>query len=102
MYEQNHSEKGSAKLSILLDAPVKRTNLVTKSEHSEPSTSSILLISLAIGIAMILVMYLGITYTEGSIKDYSTCRDKIIGFEQSGMYPNGEQFKLALSYCDAK
>jgi hypothetical protein len=31
-----------------------------------------------------------------------TCRDKIVGFEQSGMYTNSGQFKLALSYCEAK
>jgi hypothetical protein len=89
-------------MSILLWAPVTRTNLLTKSKHVEPKTSSILLISAAISIALILVMYAGLTYTEGMTKEYSACRDKIKGFEQHGMYPSAELFKLALSYCDAK
>jgi hypothetical protein len=29
----------------------------------------------------------------------SACRDKIVGFEQRGMYINSDEFKLALSYC---
>jgi len=48
---------------------------------------------------IILLMYAGISYTEGTMKQYSTCRDKIIGFEQRGMYPSAEEFKLALSFC---
>jgi len=30
------------------------------------------------------------------MKGYPTCKDKIIGFEQRGMYTNSDQFKLAL------
>ena len=46
-----------------------------------------------------LLMYAGIMYTESTMKQYSACRDKITGYEQSGIYTNSEQFKLALSYC---
>jgi hypothetical protein len=102
VYEQKQNDKGGAKMSILLWAPVRRTNLITKSKHGEPKTSSILLISAAISIVLILSMYTGLTYTEGMTKEYSACRDKIKGFEQHGMYPSPELFKLALSYCDVK
>ena len=44
-------------------------------------------------------MYVGILFTEGSMKSYSACREKIIGYEQRGLYTSPEQFKLALSYC---
>jgi hypothetical protein len=89
-------------MSILLQAPVKRTGLITKSIHDEPKTSLIVLISAAVVIAAILLMYVGILYTEGAMKGYSDCRDKIIGFEHNGLYSSPEQFKLALSYCDGK
>jgi hypothetical protein len=36
------------------------------------------------------------------IGEFTACRDKIIGFEQLGMYSSPEQFKLALSYCSGK
>jgi hypothetical protein len=49
-----------------------------------------------------LLMYAGIMYTESTMKQYSACRDKIIGYEQSGIYTSPDQFKLALSYCDSK
>ncbi|HEY9492286.1 MAG TPA: hypothetical protein VIP56_09895, partial [Nitrososphaeraceae archaeon] len=58
-----------------------------------------LLISVAIILSVVLLMYAGILFTEGSMKFYSTCREKIIGFEQRGLYTSPEQFKLALSYC---
>ncbi len=38
------------------------------------------------------------SYTEG-MKEHTTCRDKIIGFEQRGMYPSPGEFRLALSFC---
>ena len=87
-------------MSILLHLPHLRTEKVTKSERREPKTSSILLISVAIFIAIILLMYIGILYTESSMKQYSMCRDKIIGYEQRGIYTSPEEFRLALSYCD--
>jgi hypothetical protein len=87
-------------LSIILDSLLLRTKEITKSKHGEPKTSSILLISVAIMMAIILLMYGGISYTEGTMKQYSMCRDKIIGFEQHGMYPSAGEFKLALSFCD--
>jgi hypothetical protein len=36
------------------------------------------------------------------IGEYSSCRDKITGFGQNGMYSSPEQFKLALTYCEGK
>ncbi|HXV88013.1 MAG TPA: hypothetical protein VD710_02850 [Nitrososphaeraceae archaeon] len=89
-------------MSILLHVPVPRPKLATKSTHSESKTSSILLISAAISIALILTVFVGLTYTDGMMGEYSACRDKIIGFEQHGMYGSPEQFKLALTYCEGK
>ena len=102
MYDQERNQMGGAKLSILLEVPKAKTNLITKSKHGESKTSSILLISAAISIALILVVFVGLTYTDGMTGEISTCRDKIIGFEQHGMYGSPEQFKLALSYCSGQ
>jgi len=88
-------------LSIILDTPLIRPDVIVKSKHGEPKTSSLLLISVAITLAIVLFMYAGLAYTEGTMKQYSACRDKIIGYEQSGMYTNPEEFRLALSFCDA-
>jgi hypothetical protein len=88
-------------LSVILDSLLLRTKEITKSKHGEPKTSSILLISVAITMAIILLMYVGILYTEGTMKQYSTCRDKIADYEQSGMYPSPGEFGLALSFCDS-
>ena len=87
-------------MSIILVTPLLRTKEITKSKHGEPKTSSILLISVAIIMTIILLMYAGISYTEEMMKQYSTCRDKIIGFEQRGIYPSLGEFRLALSFCD--
>jgi len=89
-------------LSVILDTLFLRTNEITKSKHSEPKISSILLISVATTMAIILLMYVGILYTEGTMKQYSICRDKIVGFEQRGMYPSPGEFRLALSSCESK
>ena len=89
-------------MSVILDTLFLRTNEITKSKHSEPKTSSILLISVAITMAIILLMYVGILYTEGTMKQYSICKDKIVGFEQRGMYPSPGEFRLALSSCESK
>lgn len=102
MYEQKTNTKGSAIMSILLKAPIRKTGLITKSTHVGPKTSSILLVSATIFIAVVLLMYTGIAFTEGTMKGYSECRGKIVGFEQKGMYGSPDQFKLALSYCDPK
>ena len=64
--------------------------------------TSILLITVSIFIVIILLMYSGLMYTETMMKQYSACRDKIVGFEQSGIYSSPDQFKLALSYCEVK
>jgi hypothetical protein len=85
-------------LSIILSTPLLRTKEITTSKRGEPKTSSILLISAAIIMAIILLTYAGMSYTEG-MKEHTTCRDKIIGFEQRGMYPSPGEFRLALSFC---
>jgi len=89
-------------MSILLHAPSPIKKLVAKPKRGEPRTSSMLLISVSIFIGIILLMYSGLMYTETMMKQYSACRDKIIGYEQSGIYTGPDQFKLALSYCEAK
>jgi len=89
-------------MSITLDTPVLRTKEITQSKHGEPKTPSILLISVAITMAIILLMYAGIVYTEAGMKQYSTCRDKIIGYKQHGLYTSPEEFRSALSFCDSK
>jgi hypothetical protein len=85
-------------MSILLHvaAPVKK--LVAKSKHVEPTTSSILLISAALFIAFIFVVNIGVLLPN-TMNQYNTCRDKIVGYQQSGIYTNSEQFKLAMTYC---
>jgi len=69
-------------LSVILDTLLLKTKETTKSKHGESKTSSILLISAAITMAIILMMYAGLSFTEGVMKQYSACRDKIIGYEQ--------------------
>ena len=73
-------------MSNILDNPILRPHEITKSKHNEVKTSSILLISLAITMTIILLMYAGMWYSESIMKQYSACRDKIIGFEQRGFY----------------
>ncbi len=46
-------------------------------------------------------MIAGISYTEAGMKHYSACSDKVVGYEQSGMYPTPGEFRLALSFCDS-
>jgi hypothetical protein len=48
-------------LSIILDTPLLRTKEITKSKYGEPKTSAILLISVAIMMAISLLMYAGIS-----------------------------------------
>lgn len=85
-------------MSILLHVPVPIKKLVTKSKHVEPTTSSILLISIALFLAFVLLTNIGVLLPN-TMNQYNTCRDKIVGYEQSGIYTSPEQFKLALSYC---
>ena len=86
-------------MSILLHVPKK---LVTEPKHPEPTTTSIVLVSFAMFVGIIILMYFGLMYTETTMKQYSDCTSKIVGFEQSGMYVNSDQFKLALSYCNSR
>ena len=91
-----------AKMTVIMDTPISRTNEIAKSKQGGPKTSSILLMSLAISLAIVLLTYAGFVYSESLLKQPSTCRDKMIGYEQKGMYRNSEQFRLALSYCGSK
>jgi hypothetical protein len=86
-------------MSILLHVPKK---LVTEPKHPEPTTTSIVLVSFAMFVGIIILMYSGLMYTETTMKQYSDCTSKIVGFRQSGMFVNSDQFKLALSYCNAR
>jgi hypothetical protein len=85
-------------MSILLHASLPVKKLVAKSKHVEPSTTSILLISAALFIAFIFVVNIGVLLPS-TMNQYNTCRNKIVGYEQSGIYTNSEQFKLAMTYC---
>ena len=84
-------------MSLLLHVPAPVKKLVAKSKHVGPTTSSILLISAALFIAFIFVVNIGVLLPENIMN--SPCRDKVVGFEQRGMYTNSDEFKLALSYC---
>jgi len=84
-------------MSILLHVPSPVKKLVAKTKHVEPTTSSILLITAALFIAFIFVVNIGVLLPENIMN--SSCRDKVVGFEQRGMYTNSDEFKLALSYC---
>jgi len=84
-------------MSFLLHSPKK---IVVKPKHGEPTTVSILLISVAIFLAIILVTHMSYMWMESSLNVSSGCKDKIMGFLQRGMYTSPEQFKLALSYCE--
>jgi len=85
-------------MSILLHVPAPVKKLVAKSKHIEPTTSSILLISVALFLAFTLLMSIGVLFPN-TMNQYNTCRNKVVGYEQSGIYTNSEQFKLAVSYC---
>ena len=85
-------------MSILLHVPTPVKKLVAKSKHVEPTTFSILLISVALFLAFTLLMSIGVLFPN-TMNQYNTCRNKVVGYEQSGIYTNSEQFKLAVSYC---
>jgi hypothetical protein len=85
-------------MSILLHVPAPVKELVAKSKHIEPTTFSILLISVALFLAFTLLMSIGVLFPN-TMNQYNTCRNKVVGYEQSGIYTNSEQFKLAVSYC---
>jgi hypothetical protein len=85
-------------MSILLHVPAPVKKLVAKSKHVEATTSSILLLSVALFLAFVLLTNIGVLLPN-TMNQYNTCRDKIVGYEESGMYTGPEQFKLALSYC---
>jgi hypothetical protein len=69
-YDFQRNERGDSELSILLDTPILRTKEITRSQHGEPKTSSILLISVAITMAIVLLMFTGLTYTEARYEQF--------------------------------
>jgi len=91
-------------MSVLLHRPVIPKNTVTnpKISNRESNTSSILLISAALFIAVIILVFTGMSIAEAGWQEYSICRDKIVGYEQMGLYRTTEDFTAALSYCDLK
>jgi len=88
-------------MSVILDTMILKTKQSTKSKQVGPKTSTILLISLVISLSVVLLTCTAVVYMEG-LRQYSSCRDKIVDYEQEGMYGDTEQFKLALSFCDSK
>lgn len=88
-------------MSTILDALVLKPKPSARSKQLGPKTSTIILISLMICMSIVLLTSIAVVYTEG-LRQFSSCRDKIVGYEQEGMYGDTEQFKLALSYCDSK
>jgi hypothetical protein len=97
LHEPEGNQNGGGKMSILLHVPAPVKKLGAKSKRVEPTTSSILLISVALFIAFIFVVNIGVLFQENIMN--SACRDKVVGFEQRGMYTNSDEFKLVLSYC---
>ena len=88
-------------MSVLLRLPVLSRNTDTKLKTSErgPRTLSILLLSATISIAIIILLFTGMSIAGEWYPDYSVCRDKIIGYEQTGLYKSTGDFIAALSYC---
>lgn len=87
----------------LLVTPVLKEPKVTKPKDANPKTSCILLVSAAISIVVVLLTFAAaLPHTEAWFEQYSECRDKIIGFQQMGLYKSPGDFKLTLSYCDLK
>ena len=84
-------------MSSLLHASKK---IAVEPKRGEPTAVSILMISVAIFLAIILVTHMSYIWMESSLNVSSGCKDKIMGFSQRGMYTSPEQFKLALSYCE--
>ena len=90
-------------MSRVLVTPVFREEKVTKPNRRYPKTSSIVLVSAAISVAIVLLTFAAaIPHTEGWFEQYSMCRDKIVGFQQMGLYKSPEDFRLALSYCELR
>jgi hypothetical protein len=87
----------------LLVTPVLKESKVTKPKDGNLGTSSILLVSAAISIVVILLTFAAaLPHTDAWFEQYFECRDKIIGFQQMGLYKSPGDFELALSYCDLK
>jgi hypothetical protein len=91
-------------MSILLHTPVPPKNTVTnpKTIDRVPSTSSILLISAALSVAVVILVFISMSIAEAWWQEYSICRDKIVEYEQMGLYKSTKDFTAALSYCDLK
>ena len=81
---------GDFKMSILLDNSLLWSHevRVTNTKGEKPKSSWI--------------MYCGISYTEGLIKEGYVCRDKIIAYQSQEFDTGSDEFKSALSFCDFK
>jgi hypothetical protein len=81
---------GDFKMSILLNNSLLWSHevRVTNTKGEKPKSSWI--------------MYCGISYTEGVIKEGSVCENKIIAYQSQGFYTGSDEFKSALSFCDFK
>ena len=81
---------GDFKMSILLNNSLLWSHevRVTNTKGEKPKSSWI--------------MYGGISYTEGVIKEGSVCENKIIAYQSQGFYTGSDEFKSALSFCDFK
>lgn len=88
-------------MSVILDTMILKTKLSTKSKQVVPKTSTIFIKSLAISLSVVLLTCTAVVYIEG-LRQFLSCRDNIVGYEQEGLYGDTEQFKFALSYCDSK
>ena len=60
-YELKNNYEGDFELSVILDTQLLRTKEIAKAKHGEPKSGSILLMSVAIMMAIILLMYAGIS-----------------------------------------
>jgi hypothetical protein len=75
----------------------------TRPKESKHECGSVLGITgLLFGVTLAL-MFMGpiIMVSDGPSENELACNYKIRGFQQLGYYSNSEQFRLALSYCNA-
>ena len=70
-----------------------------KSECVKLREISIMLISCGIAISVLLMMFIGLSLISTTLNQISSCREKIIGYEQKGYYSSLDQFWSAESYC---
>jgi hypothetical protein len=82
-----------------------RTKGITKPKHKEPETSIHIIDISSNNNGNCICDVRRPIVIDGMMKQYSACRDNIIGYEQSeqsGIYKGPEEFRLALTSCDSK